>query len=79
MTVKWLQFNVDYLQNHRNLYFQVRSGMVKVSDGKTRPTPMRLHLSMEVLKLQKEEVTPVNRNQNQRPLPKDSRVSWLLV
>ncbi|XP_075217912.1 syntrophin-like 2 isoform X1 [Lycorma delicatula] len=58
---------------------KVRSGMVKVSDGKTRPTPMRLHLSMEVLKLQKEEVTPVNRNQNQRPFPTDSRVRIVAV
>ncbi|XP_046672710.1 gamma-1-syntrophin [Homalodisca vitripennis] len=53
---------------------KVRTGMVKVSDGKTRPTPMRLHLSMELLKLQKEEISPVNRNHNQKPSPTDSRV-----
>ncbi|KAK9505846.1 hypothetical protein O3M35_009819 [Rhynocoris fuscipes] len=46
--------------------------MVKVSDGKTRPSPMRLQLSMELLKLQKEEITPPN--QNSRPSPTDSRV-----
>ncbi|BES92258.1 PDZ domain (Also known as DHR or GLGF) [Nesidiocoris tenuis] len=51
---------------------KVRTGMVKVSDGKTRPTPMRLHLSVELLKLQKEEVQPPN--QNMRPSPSDSRV-----
>ncbi|CAA9994721.1 unnamed protein product, partial [Nesidiocoris tenuis] len=45
----------------------VRTGMVKVSDGKTRPTPMRLHLSVELLKLQKVEVQPPN--QNMRPSP----------
>lgn len=54
---------------------QVRTGMVKVSDGKTRPTPMRLHLSMELLKLQKEEISPINRNHNHKPSPTDSRVS----
>uniref|UniRef100_A0A1B6D4W2 PDZ domain-containing protein n=1 Tax=Clastoptera arizonana TaxID=38151 RepID=A0A1B6D4W2_9HEMI len=53
---------------------KVRTGMVKVSDGKTRPMPMRLYLSMELLKLQKEEATPINSNQNQKPSPTDSRV-----
>lgn len=48
--------------------------MVKVSDGKTRPSPMRLHLSMELLKLQKEEISPVNRNHHHRSSPTDSRV-----
>lgn len=51
---------------------KVRCGMVKVSDGKTRPTPMRMQLSMEILKLQKEESTPPNHNV--RPTPSDSRV-----
>lgn len=37
---------------------KVRTGMVAVSDGKSRPVPVRLHLSMEVLRLQKEEVVP---------------------
>ncbi|KAL1115654.1 hypothetical protein AAG570_005944 [Ranatra chinensis] len=48
--------------------------MVKVSDGKTRPTPMRLQLSMELLKLQKEETTPLNKNHNHKRTPSDSRV-----
>ena len=44
---------------------KVRIGMVTVSDGKSKPIPVRLHLSMEVLRLQKEEtilidVTPSN-------------------
>lgn len=30
--------------------------MVTVSDGKSKPVPMRLHLSMEVLKLQREDL-----------------------
>lgn len=30
--------------------------MVTVSDGKSKPIPMRLHLSMEVLKLQREDL-----------------------
>lgn len=37
---------------------KVRTGMVAVSDGKSRPVPVRLHLSMEVLRLQKEELVP---------------------
>lgn len=37
---------------------KVRTGMVAVSDGKTKPMPVRLHLSMEVLRLQKEEPVP---------------------
>lgn len=37
---------------------KVRIGMVTVSDGKSRPQPVRLHLSMEVLRLQKEEPIP---------------------
>lgn len=37
---------------------KVRTGMVTVSDGKSRPIPVQLHLSMEVLRLQKEEPIP---------------------
>lgn len=37
---------------------KVRTGMVAVSDGKSKPVPVRLHLSMEVLRLQKEEIVP---------------------
>ncbi|VEN61938.1 unnamed protein product, partial [Callosobruchus maculatus] len=37
---------------------KVRTGMVSVSDGKSRPIPVQLHLSMEVLRLQKEEPLP---------------------
>ncbi|CAH1400805.1 unnamed protein product [Nezara viridula] len=55
-----------------SMHHSVRCGMVKVSDGKTRPTPMRLQLSMEILKLQKEESSPPNHNV--RPTPSDSRV-----
>lgn len=41
------------------IYFimlKVRTGMVTVSDGKSKPIPMRLNLSMEVLKLQREDL-----------------------
>ena len=48
--------------------------MVTVSDGKVRPQPMRLYLSMELLRLQKEELSPVNHNYNRKPSPVDSRV-----
>lgn len=37
---------------------KVRTGMVAVSDGKSRPIPVKLYLSMEVLRLQKEEKVP---------------------
>lgn len=37
---------------------KVRTGMVTVSDGKSRPIPVRLNLSMEILRLQKEELMP---------------------
>lgn len=37
---------------------KVRTGMVAVSDGKSRPIHVKLHLSMEVLRLQKEERVP---------------------
>lgn len=37
---------------------KIRSGMVTVSDGKSRPISVKLHLSMEVLRLQKEEPLP---------------------
>ncbi|XP_039276665.1 gamma-1-syntrophin isoform X2 [Nilaparvata lugens] len=56
---------------------KVRTGMVKVSDGKTRPTPMRMHLSMELLKLQKEEVMP--NNHNHKHTPSDSKVRIVSV
>jgi hypothetical protein len=49
--------------------------MVTVSDGKVRPQPMRLHLSMELLRLQKEELSPINHNYNRKPSPADLRVS----
>lgn len=39
------------------IFFEkVRTGMVSVSDGKSKSVPMRLHLSMEVLKLQREDL-----------------------
>ncbi|XP_014229159.1 gamma-1-syntrophin isoform X1 [Trichogramma pretiosum] len=34
---------------------KVRTGMVAVSDGKIKPIPTRLHLTVEVLKLQRED------------------------
>lgn len=49
---------------------KVRVGMVTVSDGKSRPQPVRLHLSMEVLRLQKEEPIPVDTT----PRPLNSKV-----
>ncbi|XP_044740932.1 gamma-1-syntrophin [Chrysoperla carnea] len=39
---------------------KVRTGMVTVSDGKSKPQSVRLHLSMEILRLQKE--VPLDQN-----------------
>uniref|UniRef100_A0A1A9WR78 PDZ domain-containing protein n=1 Tax=Glossina brevipalpis TaxID=37001 RepID=A0A1A9WR78_9MUSC len=40
---------------------QIRTGMVNVSDGKCKPEPLRLNLTMELLTLQRLEiVTPTN-------------------
>ncbi|XP_043285434.1 gamma-1-syntrophin isoform X2 [Venturia canescens] len=41
---------------------KVRTGMVTVSDGKSKPVPMCLNLSMEVLKLQREDFEAENHN-----------------
>ncbi|XP_052125471.1 gamma-1-syntrophin-like isoform X2 [Frankliniella occidentalis] len=49
--------------------YKVRTGMVTVSDGKSRPQPMRLHLSLDTLSLQREEVD----NSEHKPAPLDSR------
>lgn len=59
-----------------SIKFQVRIGMVTVSDGKCKPQPMRLHLTTELLKLQKEQTSsnPVPVPVVKETLP-DSRVS----
>lgn len=54
---------------------KVRTGMVTVSDGKSKPQSVRLHLSMEVLRLQKQppaQTTPVITK------PLNSKVSSIL-
>lgn len=53
----------------------VRTGMVTVSDGKARPQPMRLHLSLDMLSLQREEVD----NSEHKPAPLDSRERMVSV
>ncbi|KYN12314.1 Gamma-1-syntrophin [Trachymyrmex cornetzi] len=52
---------------------EVRTGMVTVSDGKSKPVPMRLHLSMEVLKLQREDLEQAA-NHNKPPLDAKERM-----
>ncbi|XP_017758874.1 PREDICTED: gamma-1-syntrophin isoform X1 [Eufriesea mexicana] len=52
---------------------KVRTGMVSVSDGKSKPVPMRLHLSMEVLKLQREDLEQAA-NHNKPPLNAKERM-----
>ncbi|XP_043686044.1 gamma-1-syntrophin isoform X1 [Vespula pensylvanica] len=52
---------------------KVRRGMVTVSDGKSKPVPMRLYLSMEVLKLQREDLEQVA-NHNKPPLDAKERM-----
>lgn len=52
---------------------QIRIGMVNVSDGKCKPEPLRLNLTMELLTLQRLEiVTPTNPHQGP---PNESKVS----
>lgn len=66
---------------------KIRTGMVMVSDGKTKPEPMRLHLSMEMITLQKQDTsTPTsssNNSTNQLPAnshpPIESKVGILKV
>ena len=36
---------------------KIRTGMVMVSDGKSKPEPMRLHLTMEMCTLQKQDLS----------------------
>ncbi|XP_016840789.1 gamma-1-syntrophin isoform X2 [Nasonia vitripennis] len=48
---------------------KVRTGMVAVSDGKIKPIPTRLHLTMEVLKLQREDLESANHNK----IPADTK------
>lgn len=52
---------------------QVRSGMVHVSDGKCRPEPLRLNLTMELLTLQKLEIVTPTSSQHSGP-PMESKV-----
>lgn len=52
---------------------KIRTGMVTVSDGKSRPIPVQLHLSMEVLRLQKEELIPPECK------PLNSKVKQLII
>ncbi|EDW74015.1 gamma-1-syntrophin [Drosophila tropicalis] len=52
---------------------KVRTGMVHVSDGKCRPEPQRLNLTMELLSLQKlEVVTPTSSSHHNGP-PMESK------
>lgn len=58
---------------------KVRTGMVSVSDGKSRPIPVRLHLSMEVLRLQKEEIVPQEKPLTSKVIFKPSESLMLLL
>lgn len=58
---------------------KVRTGMVSVSDGKSRPIPVRLHLSMEVLRLQKEEIVPQEKPLTSKVIFKPSENLMLLL
>ncbi|EDW91907.2 gamma-1-syntrophin isoform X1 [Drosophila teissieri] len=54
---------------------KVRTGMVHVSDGKSRPEPLRLNLTMELLSLQKlEVVTPSSCHPNGPPMESKERM-----
>jgi len=45
-------------------FLQVKSGMVTLNDGKTRPQPIKIQLSNDTLTLLKEEFVPVYQEEN---------------
>lgn len=47
--------NLFFLSNEKDAFLQVRTGMIMVSDGKSKPELARLHLTMEVITLQRPE------------------------
>ncbi|XP_021361792.1 gamma-1-syntrophin-like [Mizuhopecten yessoensis] len=47
---------------------EVKSGMVTLNDGKTRPQPIKLQLSSDTLTLLKEELVPVYQEENANEL-----------
>ncbi|KAI5750324.1 hypothetical protein M8J76_014680 [Diaphorina citri] len=57
---------------------KVRCGLVKVSDGKSKPVVMRLYLTIEQLRLQKEIISPVNNNST-TIYPKDASIRLVVV
>lgn len=55
---------------------QIRTGMVNVSDGKSKPEPLRLNLTMELVTLQRlEVVTPTNPH-NGPPMESKVNINW---
>ncbi|XP_067633980.1 gamma-1-syntrophin isoform X2 [Eurosta solidaginis] len=54
---------------------KIRTGMVNVSDGKSKPEPLRLNLTMELVTLQRlEVVTPTNAQHNGPPMESKERM-----
>lgn len=47
------------LFNSKYFLLQIRTGMVQVSDGKSRPRPARLVLTMDAVTIQREAPVPV--------------------
>lgn len=58
---------------------QVRTGIVKVSDGKSLPVSMRLYLTVDELHLQKQEMCQVDANslEGEDDTPSENEVSAL--
>ncbi|GBP92650.1 Gamma-2-syntrophin [Eumeta japonica] len=48
---------------------KIRTGMVQVSDGKSRPRPARLVLTMEAVTVQREAPTPLPHHTKERTVP----------
>ncbi|KAH8347849.1 hypothetical protein KR084_001642 [Drosophila pseudotakahashii] len=74
--LKYTPYNKDNIDYDWIVYIlQVRTGMVHVSDGKSRPEPLRLNLTMELLSLQKlEVVTPSSCHPNGPPMESKERM-----
>ena len=58
-------------------YLKVRTGMLTVSDGKSKPEPARLRLSMELLTLQKIDTSTPSPNNSGPPI--ESKVIFVLM
>uniref|UniRef100_A0A8D8YVP5 Gamma-1-syntrophin n=2 Tax=Cacopsylla melanoneura TaxID=428564 RepID=A0A8D8YVP5_9HEMI len=71
--ISTIEENLDFDSNKK-----VRCGLVKVSDGKSKPVVMRLYLTLEQMRLQEEIISPVNNN-SPNTYPKDASIRLVVV